>query len=43
MLAALMQSVVTLMEVIALGVSVMALITIAIMIWIILETIRRRS
>lgn len=43
MIAALMQSVITLMEVIALAVSVMALITIAIMIWIILETIRRRK
>lgn len=43
MIVALMQSVIALMEVIALAVSVMALITIAIMIWIILETIRRRS
>lgn len=43
MIAALMQSVITLMEVIALAVSVMALITIAIIIWIILETIRRRK
>ncbi|MEY8257571.1 hypothetical protein AAK706_07540 [Erysipelotrichaceae bacterium 66-17] len=43
MIVALMQSVIALMEVIALAVSVMALITIAIMIWIILETIRRRK